>query len=442
MRYVIIGGVAAGMSAAMQIVRNKEDPEIITLESGGFYSYAQCGLPYIIGGEVEDTNHLIARDVQTFRDKYGIDARVYHHVTEVDTKQQIVKGEDLERQQSFEISYDKLLIASGGSPVLPDWPGHHLHGVHTLKTIPHVQHILNDLNHAQDITIVGGGYIGLELAENLIESGHRVRLIERNNRLAKMFDEDMTPLVHDEAAKHDVELCLNESVVEINGDKRVESVTTDKNHYQTDMVIAATGIKPNTDFLKHTGIHKYDNGAIIVNPYMETNIENVYAAGDCATQFHRIKQKDDYVPLGTHANKQGRVAGQNLAGEAKAFQGIVGTSILRFFDLTLAKTGLSEKEAAALNFPYEIVLHQGSDIAGYFHDKKPLHMKMMYRTDTNVVIGGQVIGESGADKRIDVLATAIFHQMTVSDFEDLDLSYAPPYNGVWDPLQQTARRAK
>ncbi|MDQ0297810.1 NADPH-dependent 2,4-dienoyl-CoA reductase/sulfur reductase-like enzyme [Salibacterium salarium] len=442
MRYVIIGGVAAGMSAAMQIVRNKKDPEIITLESGGFYSYAQCGLPYIIGGEVEDTNHLIARDVQTFRDKYGIDARVYHHVTEVDTKQQIVKGEDLERKQSFEISYDKLLVASGGSPVLPDWPGHHLQGVHTLKTIPHVQHILNDLNHAQDITIVGGGYIGLELAENLIESGHRVRLIERNNRLAKMFDENMTPLVHDEATKHDVELCVNESVVEISGDKRVESVTTDKNHYQTDMVIAATGIKPNTDFLKHTGIHKYDNGAIIVNPYMETNIENVYAAGDCATQFHRIKQKDDYVPLGTHANKQGRVAGQNLAGEAKAFQGIVGTSILRFFDLTLAKTGLSEKEAAALNFPYETVLHQGSDIAGYFHDKKPLHMKMIYRTDTNIVIGGQVIGESGADKRIDVLATAIFHQMTISDFEDLDLSYAPPYNGVWDPLQQTARRAK
>ncbi|RSL28947.1 CoA-disulfide reductase [Salibacterium salarium] len=441
MKYVIIGGVAAGMSAAMQIVRNKEDADITTLEMGDIYSYAQCGLPYVIGGEVERTDKLIARDIQTFREKYGIDARVFQHVKEVDTKQQLVKGEDLEQQQSFEIPYDKLLIATGGSPIIPNWLGRELKGVHALKTIPDLESMTDDLEGVNDITIVGGGYIGLELAENLIITGRRVRIIERNDRIAKMFDEDMTPLIHEEADKHGVELCLEESVTAIEGEKRVQSVITDKHQYNTDMVIAATGIKPNTDFMQHTGMHRLDNGAILVNRYMETNIKNIYAAGDCATQFHRIKEIDDYVPLGTHANKQGRVAGQNLAGQAKAFQGIVGTSILRFFDLTLAKTGLSENETAAMNFPYDTVVYKGSDIAGYFENKKPLHVKIIYRTDTDVVIGGQVIGESGADKRIDVLATALFHRMTISDFEDLDLSYAPPYNGVWDPLQQAIRRA-
>ncbi|WP_026701829.1 FAD-dependent oxidoreductase [Salibacterium aidingense] len=442
MKYVIIGGDAAGMSAAMQIVRNTEKADITTLESGNIYSYAQCGLPYIIGGEVESTDKLIAREVSTFREKYGIDARVFYHVEAVDIEKKLVTGRNLESGQSFEIPYDKLLVATGGSPVIPAWPGRELKGVHALKTIPDIEGIVDDLAGVRDVTIIGGGYIGLEVAENIKETGRKVRLIERNDRAAKMFDEDMSPLVHEEAEEHGVELCLEESVTVIEGEERVEAVQTETNRYRTELVIVATGIRPNTGFLQHTGINRLNNGAIKVNAYMETNIEHVYAAGDCAVQYHRMKEKDDYVPLGTHANKQGRVAGQNMAGRPKTFQGIVGTSILRFFRLTLAKTGLNEAEAEAMKFPYDTVVHKGTDIAGYFESKKPLHMKILYRTDTDEVIGGQVIGESGAAKRIDVLATALFHRMTLNEFEDLDLSYAPPYNGVWDPLQQTVRRAK
>ncbi|WP_240376185.1 CoA-disulfide reductase [Bacillus piscicola] len=442
MDFVIIGGDAAGMSAAMQIVRSDIEATVTTLEMGNFYSYAQCGLPYIIGGAVKNTESLIAREVSTFREKYGIDARVFHQVTAVDTGEKKVIGTNLERDEPFEIHYDKLLIATGGSPVIPNWPGRNREGVHALKTIPDIEKITADLKRVNDVTIIGGGYIGLELAENLVESGRHVRMIERNNRIAKMFDEDMTDLIHEEAQKNGVELCLEESVQSLNGGTRVETVVTDNHFYDTDMVLVATGIKPNTDFLENTGIIRQNNGAIQVNRYMETNVQDVYAAGDCATQYHRIKEKDDYIPLGTHANKQGRAAGLNMAGKPKAFQGMVGTSILRFFDLTLAKTGLSEQEASAMRFPYKTVTHNGSNIAGYFENKKNLRMKIVYRTDTNVVIGGQVIGEEGADKRIDVLATALFHRMTIDDFEDLDLSYAPPFNSVWDPLQQTIRRAK
>ncbi|SDI61793.1 FAD-dependent oxidoreductase [Alteribacillus bidgolensis] len=442
MNYVVIGGVAAGMSAAMQIVRNTENANITALEMGNIYSYAQCGLPYIIGGAVKSTENLIARDVKTFRKKYGIDARIFHQVTEVNTDKKFVKGKNLEQNQPFEISYDKLLIATGGSPIIPNWKGRELQGIHALKTIPDLENIMDDLTRAKKITIIGGGYIGLELAENLIETGYSVRMIERNTRIAKMFDEDMGALIIEEAKNHGVELCLGESVEAFKGKDYVEKVVTDENEYDTDLVIVATGIKPNTDFLKSTGIILQNNGAIQVNPYMQTNIDDVYAAGDCATQFNRIKEKDDYIPLGTHANKQGRVAGLNMAGIPKAFQGVVGTAILRFFDLTLAKTGLSETDAKAMNFPYDTITHEGTHIAEYFENKKKLHMKIIYRTDNDMVIGGQVIGEAGADKRIDVLATALFHRMTLEEFEDLDLSYAPPYNGVWDPLQQTIRRAK
>ncbi|WP_091659404.1 FAD-dependent oxidoreductase [Alteribacillus iranensis] len=441
MNYVIIGGDAAGMSAAMQIVRSGQEANITTLEKGTYYSYAQCGLPYLISGAVENTESLIARDIDTFRNKYGIDARVSHEVTSVDPEAKKVIGINLENQETFELPYDKLLVATGGSPMVPNWPGRDLPGVHTLKTIPDIEAIMDDMSDVKDITIIGGGYIGLELAENFVEAGRHVRMIERNNRLAKMFDEDMTEAIHDEAAAHDVEVCLEESVEALEGKDHVQAVVTDKNRYETDMVIVATGIRPNTDFLKGTGVIREKNGAITVNRYMETNIENIYAAGDCATQYHRIKEKDDYIPLGTHANKQGRAAGLNMVGNPKAFQGIVGTSILRFFRLTLAKTGLSEVEAKAMNFPIETISHSTSHIAGYFEGKKKLSMKITYRTDTDIVIGGQVIGEEGADKRIDVLATALFHRMTVSEFEDLDLAYAPPFNGVWDPLQQTIRRA-
>ncbi|WP_100400402.1 FAD-dependent oxidoreductase [Bacillus sp. FJAT-44742] len=442
MKFVIIGGDAAGMSAAMQIVRNRENPDVTVLEMGNIYSYAQCGLPYVIGGSVKGTDQLIARDVTTFREKYGIDARVFHQVTHVNAEKKIVSGTNLESNETFEIPYDRLLVATGARPFLPPWKNHDLPGIHTLKTIPDLESIKSNLDRVKHVTIIGGGYIGLEMAENFRETGRQVRMIERGNRLAKMFDEDMAEHIHKEAEANGIETCFEESIEGFEGNDRVEAVVTNKNRYETDLVIAAVGVRPNTDMLKGTDVILETNGAVKVNSYMQTNVDDIYAAGDCATQYHRIKQKDDYIPLGTHANKQGRAAGLNMVNNPKAFQGIVGSSILKFHRLTLGRTGLSEKEASALHFPYETVTYKGSDIAGYYEDKKPIYIKILYRTDNDMLIGGQVIGESGVDKRVDVLATALFHRMTISEFEDLDLSYAPPYNGVWDPLQQAVRRAK
>ncbi len=443
MKYVIIGGDAAGMSAAMQIVRNDPDAEVTTLEKGDIYSYGQCGLPYVISGQIPEAEDLIARDVETFREKYGINATVYNEVRSVDTDKKTVSGKNIETDEDFTYEYDRLLVATGVRPIVPDWNGRELNGIHTLKTIPDAKAIMESLDHqVEKVTVIGGGYIGLEMAESFVELGKKVRLIERNEQVAKIFDEDMASYIHEEAEKHGIELCFSEQVESFEGDNRVTAVVTDQNKYESDLVLIAIGVKPNTDFLKDTPVHLNEKGAIIVDAYMKTNVEDVYAAGDCATHYHRVKEMNDHIPLGTTANKQGRIAGLNMIDQPKAFQGIVGTSVIKFMDLTLGRTGLSEREAKALNLPYETVSTKAKDIAGYYPGAEKLYVKLLFNTKNQRLLGGQFIGKNGVDKRVDVMAMALFHKMSLHDLEDLDLSYAPPYNGVWDPIQQAARRAK
>lgn len=442
MNYVIIGGVAAGMSAAMSIYRTDEQAHITILEQGEIYSYGQCGLPYVISGRVDSVQELIARQVDTFRNKYGMEARTRVEVTEIDEHKQTVGGFDHQAKEQFTVSYDKLLIATGAAPNVPKWSGVDLSGIHTLKTIPDTQAIMKDLeNDSQRMVIVGGGYIGLEVAENLVSLGKKVTLIQRGEQLAANFDKDMAALAYDEAIAQGVEVILNESVEALVGDRgRVEEVITDKGRYAADFVLLAIGVHPNTAFLKTSDIHLDAHGAIKVNDYMETNMKNVYAAGDCATAYHRVKGKDDYIPLGTTANKQGSLAGLNMAGKRTPFKGIVGTAIFKFFDLSLGRTGLSEKEAQLCQIPYETQTYKGGHIANYYPGNKTLSIKLIYCKKTNQLLGGQAVGEAGVSKRIDVLATAIYNNMKASDLIDLDLSYAPPFNSVRDPLQQMARR--
>lgn len=441
LNYVIIGGVAAGMSAAMEINRTDKHAKITVLEKGEDYSYGQCGLPYVINGVVPSIDDVIARSVETFRDKYDINARVHTKVSHIDVEEQFVNGVDTNTNEQFKIHYDRLLIASGSSPIFPDWKGSDLAGIHTLKTITDTRGIMKDLNeNIHDVTVVGGGYIGLETAESLVSLGKDVTLIQRGSQLAAIFDEDMAQLIHQHAKEQGIHLVLNESVESFEGTSRVETITTDKQSYKTDFVLLGIGIKPNTDFLKDTGVHINKSGAVYVNPYQETNVKNVYAAGDCATNFHRIKQIDDHIPLGTTANKQGRIAGANMAGQSLTFKGIVGTSILKFFDLTLGRTGITESEVKSLNIPYQVQTSEARTHAGYYPGGKTLSIKILYHEKTNQLLGGQIIGEEGVAKRIDVLATALFNKMTVQQLVDLDLAYAPPYNGVWDPIQQIARK--
>ncbi|MFJ7827363.1 FAD-dependent oxidoreductase [Psychrobacillus sp. NPDC096623] len=440
MHYVIIGGDAAGMSAAMEIVRNQPGAQVTTLEKGHIYSYGQCGLPYVVGKQIASSTDLIARSVEMFRSKYGIDAKTGYEVTDVDPIHKTVSGNITQTRDKFIIHYDRLLIATGGTSVIPNWDGRHLLGIHTIKTIPNTEAIIADLANVRQVTIVGGGYIGLEMAENFVSIGKKARIIQRGAQLASIFDNDVACLIEEHAKAKGVEVLLNEEVQSFTGDIRVSEVITDKGSYQTDLVLVAAGIEPTTSFLNGTGIQMHSNGAIIVNKHLETNVENIYAAGDCATHFHRIKQLNDYIPLGTTANKQGRLAGLNMIGQNNEFKGIVGTSIMKFFDLSLGKTGLSEKEAEQLGISYDIHVQEATDIAGYYPGKETMHMKLIYRKDDQLLLGGQIIGGNGVDKRIDVLATALYHRMTFSELLDLDLAYAPPYNGVWDPLQQMAKR--
>jgi len=440
MNVVIIGGDAAGMSTAMQVVRAQPNWKITVLEKGAVYSYAQCGLPYYIGGIVSESDDLIARTIDFFQDK-GIDARIYHEVEEVDAENQIVKGTATDSGKSFEVSYDKLMIASGASPILPPFAGKDLPGIHVLKTIPHAEKIVQDMKEdVLNVTVVGGGYIGLEVAENLVKQGKKVRIIDLADRLGTVYDPEISKQIEKEAAKKGIELVLGKSVEKFEGESRVEMVRTDKGKYRADMVVVAIGIKPNTSFVENTGMHLHATGAILVNPYMETSVNNIYAAGDCATQYHLIKEKDDYIPLGTHANKQGRVGGVNISGGSKTFKGMTGTSVMKFFDLTVGKTGLSELEAKDLAIDYTVIGFETASHAHYYPGSDPMYIRMIKHKQTDRLLGVQAIGRSGVDKRIDVAATALYHQMTTDDMENLDISYAPPFNSVWDPLQQGARR--
>lgn len=434
MKYVIIGGDAAGMTAAMEIVRNDKKAQITSLEQTEIYSYGQCGLPYVVDGRIPSTDDLIARSVQVFRDKYGIDARTGHKVTRVDADKQIVYGEE------FEVPYDKLLIATGAAPIMPKWDNATLAGIHTIKTIPQMHDLLRDATEAKKVAVIGGGYIGLEMAEVLKEAGKDVCIIQRGAQLAKMLDADMVHHVHEQAIQHDVAVYLDTAVTGFKGDAQVEAVVTNKGEVETDLVIVAVGVKPSTDFLADTAILRLKNGAIVVDPHMATSVENIYAAGDCATHFNCIKQSADYVPLGTTANKQGRIAGLSMAGKFVRFKGITGTSILKFFDLAIATTGLNEVSAQQFNRSYHVYELTANHIAGYYPEPKPLFIKVLVEKKTERLLGAQIIGEAGVDKRIDVFATALMQGLTLRDLLDLDLAYAPPFNGVWDALQQLAKR--
>ncbi|MBT2262531.1 CoA-disulfide reductase [Bacillus safensis] len=441
MKYVMIGGDAAGMSCAMQIYREDPDAHIVAFEKGEIFSYGQCGLPYLIGGLIDHHRKLIARSAETFREKYGIDARCLHEVTSIDPEQKTVSGHHTKTKEPFTESYDRLLIATGASPVTLDLDSQPLEGVHVLKTIPHalsiLDHLKKDVTH---VTIIGGGYIGLEMAENLKALGKNVHIIQRGAALGPGFDSDMAKHLKEEADAKGIHVSLGETVQQLEGKSHVTAVITDKQTIQTDMVIMAIGVTPQTSFLHHTGIKRLQNGAIAVNQYMQTNIKDIYAAGDCAATYHRIKKSLDYIPLGTTANKQGRIAGFHMTGTNRAFRGVTGTAVMKFMDVTAGRTGLSEKEAKEADIPFSVITIDSTDHAKYYPEAQKMKVKLIYRSDDRTLLGAQIIGRNGVDKRIDIVAAALYQELTITDLEDLDISYAPPFNSVWDPLQQAARR--
>ncbi|MGN7479031.1 FAD-dependent oxidoreductase [Solibacillus silvestris] len=438
MKVVIIGGDAAGMSAAMEIVRSNKSAQIVVLEKGDVYSYGQCGLPYVINGKIPHTDELIARDVEEFRSKYGIDARIFHEVTAIDVKLKKVSGFDVNSNEPFEFEYDKLLIATGAAPTIPKLENAGLQGIHTIKTIPQMNELMEQLPNVKHVTVIGAGYIGLEIVETVRERGLDVRLIHRGSRLMSILDPELTQIIYEKALAQGVEVLLNEETIGFEGTEFVEALRTKTGTYPTELVIIATGVRPNTQFAQ--GFAKLENGALIVNEKMETSIADVYAAGDCASHYNRIKQQDDYLPLGTTANKQGRIAGLNIAGFNQKFRGIVGTSILKFFDLQIGMTGLNNEAADNLNELVEAYVMEVNDIAGYYPNVRPMKLRMLVEQQSRKLVGLQIVGKHGVDKRIDVFATALYNEMTFEELLDLDLAYAPPFSGVWDAVMQAPKR--
>lgn len=437
MKVIIIGGVAAGMSAAAKLKRLNKNAQVIVYEKTDVVSFGACGLPYFVGGFFDDEKNMIARTPEKFRET-GIELFINHEVLEVDFDKKTLKINDLENNREFEDSYDKLMIATGASAIMPPIENiNNLGNVHTLKSMSdglNIKEILKN-DDIKRVSIIGAGFIGLETVEAMKNLDKEVTVIQMGDRVLKeVFDKEITDLLEEELINHNVELHLNTTVTKLLGDNKVQKVVTDKGEIDTDLVIIATGVRPNTKFLENTNIKMLKNGAIIVDEYGKTSISDVYSAGDCATVKNKITGEDSYIPLATTANKLGRIVGENLAGENNSYQGSLSSSCIKVMNMEAARVGLSEEECIKKNINYEAKFISDMNHTNYYPGREKIYVKLIYNKDTKVILGGQVCGYKDAVQRANVLACAIFNQMTTDKLGMLDLCYAPPFARTWDVL--------
>ena len=442
-KLVVIGGDAAGMSAASKVRREHPEREIVVFERGRHTSYAACGMPYYIAGQIDSAEKLVARAPKVFREKQRIDVRTRHEVVAIDTTNRRVRVRDLDAIREFEESWDDLLIATGAAPIVPDLPNIRAPGVFSLSTLQSGIDVFEDIErHApRRAVIVGGGYIGIEMAEALLDRDLEVTLIDMAPQLMNTMDPDMADGIAKAMRDAGVELFLDEALktIETGPDGRVRQLTTDQRRLDADLVILGIGIRPASELAKPAGIELGAAGAIRVDRQMRTSVPNVWAAGDCAESFHIVKEEPTFIALGTVANKHGLVAGINLSGGDVEFPGVLGTAITRFQDLEIARTGLSEKEAKDVGIAYRAKTIEALTRSHYFPGAAKIKVKLVVEEGTGRVLGGQIVGRAGAAKRIDTIAAAITARMTAEQVAYLDLAYAPPFSPVWDPVQTAAR---
>jgi NADPH-dependent 2,4-dienoyl-CoA reductase/sulfur reductase-like enzyme len=439
-RVVVIGGDAAGMSAASQARRGRPDLEIVVLEKGNWTSYAACGIPYVVSGAVDSLEDLVQRTPQEFRDRLRIDVRMRHEAMGVDLARRRIEVRDHEHRRTIEIGFDQLVVATGARPIRPPIPGIELDHVRGVQTLDDAQ-VLLDLaktRRCRKVAVVGAGYIGLEMAEAFLNWGAEVTLLDAAPQVMRTLDPDMAERIHPELERRGVELRLD---VKVTGFEPSAVLTAD-GPIQADLVVLGLGVTPNTALAADAGIGLGARDSVRVDRRQRTDADGVWAAGDCAESYHRVSERPIHVALGTVANKQGRVAGVNLGGGYATFPGVVGTAITRICDVEIARTGLTEFEAHAAGFAYEAVTVDTQTRAGYFPGSRPMTVKMLAERESGRLLGVQIVGGDGAAKRIDTAATALTARMTVTDLVDLDLSYAPPFSGVWDPIQTAARVAQ
>jgi len=442
-KLVVIGGDAAGMSAASKVRREHPDREIVVFERGRHTSYAACGMPYFIAGQVESSDRLIARRPEVFREKQNIDVRTLHEVLAIDTEQRRVQVRDLEQESTFWEDWDHLLIATGASPIVPDLPNIDAEGIFSLSTLQSGIEVFEYVESRSPgkAVVVGGGYIGIEMAEALLERGLEVALIDMAPEVMVSMDADIAESISQTMRDAGVSVFLREKLerFETNSNGTLRAVVTDRQTLEADLVILGIGVRPNSELAEAAGIELGANGAIKVNKRLETSVPRVWAAGDCAESFHRVKDRQVFIALGTVANKHGLVAGINISGGTMEFPGVLGTAITRFQDLEISRTGLSEKEAEEIGIPFRARTIDALTRSHYFPGSAKVKVKLLAEEATGRLLGGQIVGGKGAAKRIDTIAAAITARLTAEQLVYMDLSYAPPFSPVWDPVQTAAR---
>jgi len=465
-RLVVIGGVAAGMSAASSYRRLKPAAEAIVLERDYFISYGACSLPYYVSDDVKDFNQLISLTPKVAIEERGIDVRTRHEVTDIDLEKKQVYGKNLEKNETFTLGYDKLVITTGGLPIKPPLPGIDLDHVFTIRTLldgiaikkfvddwgafevcvgsPECLYInrYGDEKRIMKAVIVGGGYIGMEMCESFRKRGLEVAVIEKMDRVLGTMDTEITSIVEEKLKDEGVKLYKGTSVEGFKGSKgKVEKVVTDKGEFDADLVLLAIGARPNSELAKKAGIALGVAGAIQIDEYMSTNVADVFAAGDCAEAMHLVTGKKAYIALGTTANKQGRLAGENAAGLNKKFDGIVGTAVTKIFDLEVARTGLSSVDAQREGLKFFTSAIQGWSRSKAYPAGKRMTVLYVVEGGTGRLLGTQMVGQEGVAHRIDTLAACLYGRMTIEDVASLDLGYAPPFATVWDPILVAANVA-
>lgn len=444
MRVVIIGAVAAGMSAAAKLKRSKPEYDVVVYEKTDVVSFGACGLPYFVGGFFDDPKNMIARAPEKFRES-GIDLNIFNEVISVDTENKKLKVKNVNTGETFIDSYDKLMIATGASSIIPPIKNVKLENVSTLKSLDDgvkVKELMNK-DEINKVAIIGAGFIGLEAVEAAKKLGKEVVVFQLEDRiLPQVFDKEITDILESEIRKHEVDLRLEEIVSELVGETKVKKVVTNKGEYEADLVIIATGVRPNTAFLKDTGMDMLPNGAIIIDEFGRTSIEDIYAAGDCATIQNIVTGQDSYVPLATGANKLGRIVGENLAGANNSFQGSLGSSCIKIMDMEAAATGLTETQASKLGIEVKAKFISDFNQTNYYPGRDKMYVKLVYDASTKVILGGQVAGFKDAVQRCNVIAACIFGKLTTNQLGMLDLCYAPPFARTWDILNVAGNVSK
>lgn len=444
MRIVIVGGVAAGMSAAAKARRTDKDAQIVIYEKSDVVSWGACGMPYFVGDFFQKPEILIARPVNKLRDT-GLDIKILHEVLHVDTRERKIRVKDLAGGDVFEDSYDMLMIATGAHAIIPPIENMRLSNVFTLNEYADGITLKEAAVKAEirEVVIIGAGFIGVELIEAMLKLGKSVRVIQLDPRvLPEVFDKEITDLMEQEIITQGVSLHLSETVKAFKGGDRITGVVTDKGEYKADLAVICTGVRPNTAFLKDGGFDMLRNGALVIDHHGETSIKGVYAAGDCASVYHKIKKEHVYIPLATTANKIGRIVGDNLAGKDSSFEGTLGSAAIKVLDMEAGRTGITEGDAIKSGIRYKSVFITDMNQTDYYPGQSLIHVKLIYDPDTKVLLGGQIIGERGAVLRVDVLAAAIDRGMTTEQLGLLDLCYAPPFARTWDVLNVAANVAK